>query len=135
VRVVILSGAGKAFCTGLDIKSVGSQPSNFSKLLEKPASTPISNLAQDVGYLWRQLPCPVIASLHGMCYGGGLQIALGADFRIATPDCKLSIMEAKWGLIPGQSLCELLIQFCAHFDFTSESRHVCISYPSRAGKN
>ncbi len=96
-----MSGKGKAFCTGLDVKSVMGNPSNMSTLLEKPGGTEHSNLAQDVGYLWRQLPFPVIASLHGMCYGGGLQIALGADFRIATPDCKLSIMEAKWGLIPG----------------------------------
>jgi enoyl-CoA hydratase/carnithine racemase len=103
VRVVILCGEGKAFCTGLDVKSVATNPKNFSELLQKPAGSPISNLAQDVGYLWRLLPVPVIASLHGMCYGGGLQIALGADIRYATPDCKLSIMEAKWGLIPDMS--------------------------------
>lgn len=102
-RVIILSGNGKAFCTGLDVKSVGSNPTNFSKLLQKPAGTEISNLAQDVGYLWRQLPVPVIASIHGMCFGGGLQIAMGADFRFSTPDCKLSVMEAKWGLIPDMS--------------------------------
>jgi enoyl-CoA hydratase/carnithine racemase len=38
-----------------------------------------------------------------MCFGGGLQIALGTDIRIATPSCKISIMEAKWGLIPDMS--------------------------------
>jgi enoyl-CoA hydratase/carnithine racemase len=62
-----------------------------------------SNLVQDVGYLWRQVPVPVICCLHGMCFGGGLQIALGADIRIASADCKLSIMESKWGLIPDMS--------------------------------
>lgn len=105
IRVVILTGNGKAFCTGLDIKSVGINPLNFPKLLNKPGPGKIkhSNLAQDVAYLWRQLPFPVIASLHGMCFGGGLQIAMGADFRISTPDCQLSIMEAKWGLIPDMS--------------------------------
>jgi len=102
-RAIILSGSGKAFCTGLDVKSVGSNPMNFSMLLDKPAGTEYSNLAQDVAYLWRQLPIPVIASLHGMCFGGGLQIAMGADFRISTPDCQLSIMEGKWGLIPDMS--------------------------------
>lgn len=103
LRAVILSGNGKAFCTGLDIKSVGMNPLNFPKLLTKPNQTKYSNLAQDVAYMWRQLPVPVIASLHGMCFGGGLQIAMAADFRIATPDCQLSIMEAKWGLIPDMS--------------------------------
>lgn len=103
-RVVILSGIGKAFCTGLDVKSMGTSLTSSSKLLEKPAGTEHSNLAQDVGYLWRKVQVPVIASLHGMVYGGGLQVALGADFRFATSDCKLSIMEAKWGLIPDMSI-------------------------------
>jgi enoyl-CoA hydratase/carnithine racemase len=66
------------------------------RLLERPQGSS-GNLAQDVGYLWRDLPVPVIAVLHGMCYGGGMQIALGADIRFVSPDCKLSIMEAKWG--------------------------------------
>ena len=103
IRCVILSGKGKAFCTGLDVKSMMQNPSNLSKLLSKPGGTAHSNLVQDVGYLWRQLHCPVIASIHGMCFGGGMQIALGCDFRIVTSDCKLSIMEAKWGLIPDMS--------------------------------
>lgn len=62
--------------------------------------TKISNLAQDVSFLWRELPIPVIAVTHGKCWGGGFQIALGADFRYSTPDCEFSIMEARWGLIP-----------------------------------
>jgi enoyl-CoA hydratase/carnithine racemase len=103
VRAVIISGKGKAFCTGLDVKGMVSELSASSKLLEKPAAFKHSNMAQDVAYLWRALPVPVIACLHGMVYGGGLQIALGADFRFATPDCKLSIMEAKWGIIPDMS--------------------------------
>eukprot|EP01079_Euglenida_sp_SAG-EU17-18_P003746 gene3746-4154_t len=56
--------------------------------------------SQDVSYLWRRVPAPVIVALHGVCLGGGLQIALGADIRVASPSCKLSVMEAKWGLIP-----------------------------------
>lgn len=104
VRCVILSGKGKAFCSGLDVKSIFADPLNMPNLLKKPAGSPNSNIVQDVGYLWRNVKCPVIASLHGVCFGGGLQIALGADFRISTPDCKLSIMEAKWGLIPDMSI-------------------------------
>lgn len=103
VRAVILRGEGKAFCSGLDVKTVSRNPLNFARLLLKPGLK-ISNLAQDVGYLWRQVPAPVIAVTHGYCFGGGLQIALGADFRYTTPDCEFSIMEAKWGLIPDMSL-------------------------------
>ena len=59
-----------------------------------------SNLAQVVSTGWRQLNVPVIAAIHGRCWGDGLQIALGADFRIVHPEASLSIMEGKWGLIP-----------------------------------
>jgi enoyl-CoA hydratase/carnithine racemase len=59
-----------------------------------------TNLFQEVCWCWRELPIPVITVLHGYCYGGGMQIALAADFRISTPDCEMSIMEIKWGLIP-----------------------------------
>lgn len=103
VRAIILRGEGKAFCSGLDVKTVSSNPINFARLLFKPGRR-ISNLAQDVGYLWREVPAPVIAVTHGFCFGGGLQIALGADFRFSTADCEFSIMESKWGLIPDMSL-------------------------------
>ncbi|MCP5162547.1 MAG: crotonase/enoyl-CoA hydratase family protein [Hahellaceae bacterium] len=102
IRAVILQGEGKAFCSGLDVKSIMSSPLAAAKLLFKPGRK-ISNLAQDVGYLWRSLPVPVIAVTHGKCWGGGFQIALGADFRYSTPDCEFSIMEMKWGLIPDMS--------------------------------
>ena len=102
IRAVILRGEGKAFCSGLDVKSIMSNPLSAIKLLVKPGRK-ISNLAQDAGYLWRQLPVPVIAVTQGKCWGGGFQIALGADFRYTTPDCEFSIMEMKWGLIPDMS--------------------------------
>ncbi|PHY61154.1 crotonase/enoyl-CoA hydratase family protein [Shewanella xiamenensis] len=99
IRLVILSGAGGNFSSGLDVKSVMSAPMQAVKLLFKglPGN---ANLAQRVSLGWQRLPVPVIAVLEGCCYGGGMQIALGADFRIASPDSKLSIMEAKWGLVP-----------------------------------
>lgn len=99
VRAVIIRGDGEDFCSGLDIKSVLGNPLTGLKLLWKwlPGS---ANLAQRVSVGWRRLPVPVIAAIHGRCWGGGLQIALGADYRIATPDASLSIMEAKWGIIP-----------------------------------
>ncbi len=102
VRAVILRGEGDAFCSGLDVKSIMKSPLSALKLLIKPGRK-ISNLAQDAGYLWRQLAVPVIAVTQGKCWGGGFQIALGADFRYTTPDCQFSIMEMKWGLIPDMS--------------------------------
>ncbi|ORX00613.1 crotonase/enoyl-CoA hydratase family protein [Mycolicibacillus trivialis] len=99
VRVVILTGAGNAFCAGLDFASVGASPTKFLLSgLKVPGQT--TNLFQRACWSWRQLPVPVIAVLHGHCFGGGLQLALAADFRFATPDCELSVMEGKWGLVP-----------------------------------
>ncbi len=99
VRVVILSGSGVDFCSGLDVKSMFKSKATPVKLLWKwwPWSP---NLAQRVSVGWRQLKMPVIACIHGNCWGGGLQIALGADFRLTQTDASLSIMEGKWGLIP-----------------------------------
>ncbi|MFT6389976.1 MAG: enoyl-CoA hydratase/carnithine racemase [Cellvibrionaceae bacterium] len=99
VRVVIVSGAGEKFCSGLDVKSMLANKSNVLKLLVKwlPGN---ANLAQRVSIGWRRLNVPVIMALHGKCWGGGMQIALGGDFRIASPDSSLSIMESRWGLIP-----------------------------------
>ena len=99
IRAIILSGEGSAFCSGLDVRNMFKNPLFAVKLLVKPG-TKISNLAQDVSYLWRDIPVPVIAVTHGKCWGGGFQIALGADFRYSTPECEFSIMESRWGLIP-----------------------------------
>lgn len=112
VRAIVLHGAGEAFCSGLDVKTVSKNPVNFLRLLAKPGRK-ISNLAQDVGYLWREVPAPVITATHGYCFGGGFQIALGTDFRFTTPDCKFSIMESKWGLIPDMSLAVTLRELIA----------------------
>ena len=99
IRAVIVTGAGEDFCSGLDIKSVMSDKTAVLKLLRKwlPGN---ANLAQRVSYNWRKIPVPVIMVIHGRCWGGGMQIALGADFRLANPDASLSVMEGKWGLIP-----------------------------------
>ena len=50
--------------------------------------------------MWREVPVPVIAAVHGVAFGGGFQIMLGADMRTIAPDTQLSIMEIKWGLVP-----------------------------------
>lgn len=99
VRAIIISGNGDDFCSGLDVKSIMKSPMSVIKLLFK-ALPWRANLAQVVSTGWQDIPVPVICAIHGRCWGGGLQIALGADFRFTTPDSSLAIMEGKWGLIP-----------------------------------
>lgn len=99
LRAVILAGEGQDFCSGLDVKSVMGSGRAAARLLWKWLPWQ-ANLAQRVGVGWRRLPIPVIAAIQGRCWGGGLQIALGADFRITHPGASLSVMEGRWGLIP-----------------------------------
>ena len=107
VRTVILRGDGPSFCAGLDFKSVfGSAKaavSGFTALW-----SPVRNKFQDWSMAWRDVPAPVIACVHGNCFGAGIQLALGADIRIATKDAKISVMESKWGLIPDMGGAALL---------------------------
>lgn len=100
VRAVVLSGEGRAFCAGLDVASFGKLAGGNLEELVMGRSYGDSNDYQHVSLVWRKVPVPVIAALQGTCIGGGFQIALGADIRIATPDVQMSIMEMKWGLIP-----------------------------------
>jgi enoyl-CoA hydratase/carnithine racemase len=107
VRAVVLHGEGKSFCSGLDIASFMSGRGGTGVLLDRDGDR-LANFAQRVSYDWSLVPAPVIAAIHGNCFGGGLQIALGADIRIATPDAKLSIMEIKWGLVPDMGITQAL---------------------------
>lgn len=104
LRCVVLSGEGKAFCAGLDMAS-------FAAMKQEGEAVPgvrdltkrthgIANRPQQCAWQWRTLPVPVIAAVHGVAFGGGFQIALGADMRYATPDARFSVMEIKWGLVP-----------------------------------
>jgi enoyl-CoA hydratase/carnithine racemase len=107
VRVVVLSGEGPSFCSGLDIAGFASGPLDGDDLMRRPEGE-VANLAQVVSYGWQRVPVPVIAAIHGACFGGGLQIALGADIRVAAPDARLSVMEIKWGLIPDMGITQAL---------------------------
>jgi len=98
IRAVIVSGQGEDFCTGLDVKSFSKSKSDPMKLLIKWHPWQ-ANLAQFVSTGWQKIPVPVIMVLNGRCWGGGLQIALGGDFRVASPNTTLAVMEARWGLI------------------------------------
>lgn len=99
LRVVVLSGEGRAFCAGLDLSNFSSPPSpDAPALTERTYGN--ANKFQQVSMQWRKLGVPVIAAVHGVCFGGGLAIASGADIRIAHPETRMSIMEMKWGLVP-----------------------------------
>jgi enoyl-CoA hydratase/carnithine racemase len=102
IRCVILKGEGGSFCSGLDFSHLLKNPSMIARFFCKLPWRK-DNVFQRVALIWRDLPVPVIASIHGNCFGAGVQIALGCDFRFATPNTKFSIMEIKWGLIPDMS--------------------------------
>ena len=102
LRAVVIAGEGDAFCAGLDFASVLRSPTGIAK-----AFTPLpwrgTNLFQEAPWAFRRIPVPVIAAVHGHCLGGGVQIALAADFRFTAPDATWSVLEGKWGLIPDMS--------------------------------
>ncbi len=102
LRVVVLHGQGKAFCAGLDMgrmaKIGAGEPGGARDL--RARSHGLSNSAQVIALGWRELPVPVIAAVQGVAFGGGLQLALGADFRLIAADARMSVMEIKWGLVP-----------------------------------
>lgn len=110
VRAVVLSGDGRAFCAGLDMESfarmAGSGGSTSKDLAERTHG--IANWAQHVVWLWRELSVPVIAAVHGVAFGGGFQLMLGADMRYVAPGTRLSVMEVKWGLIPDMAGTQLM---------------------------
>ena len=107
VRAVVLSGEGRAFCAGLDVAAFFSMGAEAGqRLLDRAGG--VANVAQRCAWIWQEVPVPVIAAVHGACFGGGLQIALGADIRIAAPDARLSVMEVRWGLIPDMAITQSL---------------------------
>jgi enoyl-CoA hydratase/carnithine racemase len=114
LRAVVLSGEGRAFCAGLDFGSFlamaggGAQDERpRPNLLQRSAGSP-ANFAQRAAWVWRELPVPVIAAVHGVAYGGGLQLALAADIRILAPDARLSVREVHWGLVPDMTATQTL---------------------------
>ena len=112
VRAVVVCGAGPSFCAGLDFedmqKLMGDDDAAavLGRLLKRDGEP--DNIAQRAAHIWRKVDAPVIAALHGAVFGGGLQIALGADLRIADPDAQFSIMEVRYGLIPDMGITQAL---------------------------
>jgi enoyl-CoA hydratase/carnithine racemase len=103
LRAVVLSGEGRAFCAGLDTANFGKMASGErggERLLQGERTPGGANPSQHTVMVWRELPVPVIAAVHGVAYGGGFQLMLAADMRFMAPDTRLSIMEINWGLVP-----------------------------------
>lgn len=105
LRAVVLTGAGGHFCAGIDIvvfQGAGINAAGAGRMQAREASP--ANFFQSAAYVWREIPVPVIAAMRGVAFGGGLQIALGADIRYATADTQLSVMEINWGIIPDMAI-------------------------------
>ena len=100
LRAVVIAGEGRCFCAGLDVASFARFASSDPEGRIMPRTHDDANLMQEVAMVWQRVPVPVIAAVHGVAYGAGFQLALGADIRIAHPETKLAIMEMKWGLVP-----------------------------------
>ncbi|MFZ3033766.1 MAG: crotonase/enoyl-CoA hydratase family protein [Parvibaculum sp.] len=106
VRAVVISGEGRAFCAGLDMGNFGRMAAGekndtnavTNRLAKRTHGN--SNRAQYAAMVWRDVPVPVIAAVHGVAFGGGFQVALGADMRYVAPGTRMSVMEIKWGLVP-----------------------------------
>ncbi|WP_128928819.1 crotonase/enoyl-CoA hydratase family protein [Bradyrhizobium guangxiense] len=111
VRTVVLSGEGGAFCAGLDLDRLIATAQGDALIpgidLTR-RSHGIANYAQHLVWLWRELPMPVIAAVHGIAFGGGFQLALGADLRYLAPTTQLAVIETKWGLVPDMGGTQLM---------------------------
>lgn len=109
VRAVVLSGEGDAFCAGLDLRAALRQPRGIAaRFVPRPWTG--TNVFQEACWAWRRLPVPVVAAVHGHCLGAGLQLALGADLRVSTPDAQWSVREVRWGLVPDMSGTRTLLE-------------------------
>ena len=102
LRAVVVSGVGDAFCAGLDLGSALSRPVGIGRRFV-PRPWWGTNVFQEACWGWRRLPVPVVAAVHGHCLGAGVQLALGADARVSTPDAQWSVRETRWGLVPDMS--------------------------------
>ncbi|MFZ4121720.1 MAG: crotonase/enoyl-CoA hydratase family protein [Caulobacterales bacterium] len=104
IRAIVLSGEGRAFCAGLDTENFGKMASGAPRRntdLAAQVRTPGgANRPQQAVLVWREQQVPVIAAVHGVAFGAGFQLTLGADIRFVAPDARLAILEIKWGLVP-----------------------------------
>lgn len=103
VRAVIIHGGeAKAFCSGADLKE--------RQGMTEPEVFAIVHLLRETITLFERLPMPVIAAIHGMAFGGGLELALACDIRLAADDAQMGLTESSWAIIPGAGGCIRLPQ-------------------------
>ena len=120
VRAIVLSGAGAAFCSGADTATFDLMRRHGRAAEWRPADADevaagivdVDGLTLGRGQravlVWRTMPVPVIAAIHGAAVGLGLQLALGADIRIAAADARMGAFEIRWGLAPDSAGTQLL---------------------------
>lgn len=98
-NVVVLSGEGRGFCAGLDVASLMPVLKESPELMAPCEGSP-ANWVQRAVWIWQELPQPVIAAVQGVAFGGGFQLALAADIRVAHAEARFAFKEIEWGLIP-----------------------------------
>lgn len=110
LRAVVISGEGSGFCAGIDMDVLKEMESGTIAGVEDIVirTHGSCNRFQYAAWIWREMPVPVIAAVHGFALGGGFQLALGADMRFVTPDAKMALMEIKWGLVPDMGATHLM---------------------------
>jgi 3-hydroxyacyl-CoA dehydrogenase len=89
IHAIVIAGAGKAFSGGADIREF-----NSPKALTEPTLHTLIRTVEDSAK-------PVVAAIHSVCMGGGLELALGANYRVALPGAQIALPEVKLGLLPG----------------------------------
>lgn len=104
LRVLVLGGAGRAFCAGADLTEFGTAPS--------PIAARQLRFARDPWNLLEDLPVPSIAALHGYAFGSGLEMALLCDLRVAAEGTELAMPEVRWGLMPAAGGTQTLPRMC-----------------------
>ena len=89
IKAIVITGAGKAFSGGADIREFGSP-----KAIQEPNLLSLIRLCENT-------PKPVVAAIHTVCMGGGLELALGCHYRVVAPGAQIALPEVKLGLVPG----------------------------------
>ncbi len=101
LRVAVLTGAGtKAFCAGVDLKRMG----DFYRNAPAGQRVEVWNREPGIGGITRNLEVgkPILAAINGICLGGGLELALACDLRLASSNATFGLPEVRWAIIPGQ---------------------------------